>query len=450
MPAYDYDLFVIGAGSGGIRAARAAASYGARVAIAEESELGGTCVNAGCIPKKLLFYGAHFRDDFEDAAGFGWSVGRRRLDWTRLIGGKNREIARLDEVYRQMLSAAGVELIEGRAAVIDAHTVAVNGQRKTTRYILVATGSRPARLDIPGIEHAITSDDAFFLQRVPARVIIVGGGYIGVEFAAIFSGSGAHVTLVHRGPLFLRGFDDDVRAALAREMSKRGMDLRFNARVERIEKHGDVRRAFLAGGGILEADEIMYATGRVPNTRGLGLEQAGVQMNARGAVVVDAYSRSAVPSIFAAGDCTDRLMLTPMAIVEGHAVAETLFNNNPTPPDYTNVVTAVFSQPSVGAAGLTEEEARKRYGAVEVYRSTFRPLKHPLPGPADATLVKPVVAGQSDRCVGCHMGGPDAGEIIQGFAVALKCGATKAQFDATLAVHPTAAEEFVNMREKAG
>ena len=445
---YDYDLFVIGAGSGGVRASRMAATYGAKVAVAEERYLGGTCVNVGCIPKKLLVYAAHFRDDFEDAAGFGWTVGERRIEWRTLIANKDREIERLNGVYRRLLQIAGVDIIEGRARLVDAHTVAVGSAQHSAEHILIACGGWPAMPDIPGIGHAITSNEAFHLDRLPERVLIVGGGYIAVEFATIFHGLGVDVTLLHRGPLFLRGFDDDVRSELAREMAKRGVALRFDARVARIEMDDGVCHAQLDDGCVLEAEQIMFATGRLPNTRGLGLEEVGVTLNEKGAVVVDAYSRSTVPHIFAVGDCTDRLNLTPVAIAEGQAVAETLFHNNPTAPDHTNVPTAVFSYPNIGTVGLTEAAARTRYGTVDVYTSTFRPLKHTLSGRDERTFLKLVVDAATDRVVGCHMLGPDAGEVIQGFAVALKCGATKAQFDATIGIHPTIAEEFVTMRQK--
>ncbi|MFQ5851044.1 MAG: glutathione-disulfide reductase [Candidatus Binatia bacterium] len=448
MAKYDYDLFTIGAGSGGVRASRVSASYGARVAIAEERYLGGTCVNVGCIPKKLLVYAAHFSEDFEDSAGFGWTVGEQCLDWVKLIANKNREIERLNGVYRQLLEEAGVTIIDGHAHILDPHTVIVGQKQFTAEYILVATGSWPTVPGVPGSEYVITSNEAFFLPNLPARLLIVGGGYIGVEFAGIFHGLGVRVTQVYRGPLFLRGFDDDVRETLAAEMRKRGIDIRFNTNVEKIEKVTDGLRATLTGGVVLEADQVMFATGRLPNTRRLGLEEAGVELNGKGAVVVDDYSRSTVASIYAIGDCTDRLMLTPVAIAEGRALAETLFNKNPMKPDYMNVPSAVFSQPNVGTVGLTETEARDRYSKVDIYKTTFRPLKHTLTGRQELTMMKLVVDRATDRVVGCHMVGPEAGEIIQGLSVAVTCGATKAQFDATIGIHPTAAEEFVTMRER--
>jgi glutathione reductase (NADPH) len=448
MARYDFDLFTIGAGSGGVRASRLAAVLGARVAIAEERYLGGTCVNVGCIPKKLLVYASEFADDFGDAQGFGWTVGKRQFDWRELISGKDREIERLNGVYRRLLEAAGARLVEGHAAVVDAHTVAIGAQRYTARTILIATGGWPWKPPIPGVENAITSNEAFHLERLPRRVLIVGGGYIAVEFAGIFKGLGAEVILAYRGPLFLRGFDDDLRTALAAEMRKRGIDLRFDTRLEAIERVDGSLRARLSDGRITEADQVMIATGRTPNTRGIGLEEAGVELDRVGAIRVDPLSRSSVPSIYAIGDSTNRMNLTPVAIAEARAFVETALRQNPTPMDYRDVPTAVFSQPTLGTVGLTEAEARERFPAVDVYRSTFRPLKHTLSGRGENSLMKLVVDRATDRVLGCHMIGPDAGEIIQGFAVALRCNATKAQFDATVGIHPTAAEEFVTMREK--
>jgi len=445
---HDLDLFVIGAGSGGLRAGRMAAGYGARVAVAEESRLGGTCVNLGCIPKKLLVYAAQLGRELADSAGFGWTTGEGRLDWPALIRNKNREIERLNGVYRRLLENAGAQILEGRARIVDRHTVEVDGTRYTSRFLLVATGSRPILPEVPGIEHVITSNEAFFLQRLPQRAIIVGGGYIGVEFACIFHGLGVNVTQLYRGPLFLRGFDRDLRTVLAQDMRKQGIDLRFTSDVLRVEKEGPSLRALLADGSSLTGDIVMYATGRAPNTAGLGLENIGVELDENGAVVVDAYSRSTVPNVFAVGDCTDRMNLTPVAVAEGSAVAETLFNGNPIVVDYSNVPTCVFSHPALATVGLTEEDARRRFDAVDVYSTTFRPLKHTLTGRDQQTLMKLVVDQSSDRVLGCHIVGPDAGEIIQGFAVALQCGATKAQFDRTIGIHPTAAEELLTMRSK--
>ncbi len=449
MAQYDYDLFTIGGGSGGVRASRVAASYGAKVAVAEERYLGGTCVNVGCIPKKLLVYASHFRADFEDAGGFGWTVGERHFDWATLIANKNKEISRLNGVYGKLLQESGVTIVDGHAEIIDPHAVVVDGKRITAKHILVAVGSWPMVPKIPGSEHAITSNEAFYLSSLPDKVIIVGGGYIGVEFAGIFHGLGVKVMQLHRGPLFLRGFDNDCRETLAEEMKKQGIDLRFNTRIERIEKITTGLRATLTGGATVDVDQVFYATGRDPNTRELGLENAGVLTRANGAVLVDDYLKTSVDNIYAIGDCTDRLMLTPVAIAEGRAVAETLFNNNPMKPNYMNVPATVFSTPNVGTVGLSEAEARAQYKNVDTYKTNFRPLKHTLTGRDDRTMMKLVVDAETDKVLGCHMVGPDSGEIIQGLAVAMNCGATKAQFDATIGIHPTAAEEFVTMRTKA-
>jgi len=449
MARYDFDLITIGAGSGGVRACRIAAGHGARVAVVEERYLGGTCVNVGCIPKKLLVYASEFGAAFEEAAGFGWTVAPDHFDWGRLIANKNREIERLNGVYGELLTGSGVRIIDGRATLIDAHTVTVGEQRLSAEYLLIATGSWPVVPPIPGAEHAITSNEAFFLNGLPKSVILVGGGYIATEFAGIFHGLGVQVTQLYRGALFLRGFDHDVRAFLADEMRKRGIDLRFDTDVVAIERTGDGVRATLSNGSTLCAATIMYATGRAPNTRGMGLVEAGVKLDAEGGVVVDPYSCSSQPHIYAVGDCTNRVMLTPVAIAEGQAVAETLFNHKPTAVDYAIVPSAVFSQPSIGAVGLTEEEARTRLGEIDVYKSNFRPLRHTISGRDERAFMKLVVDRKTDRVAGCHMVGADAGEIIQGFAVALRCKATKADFDATIAVHPTAAEEFVTMRKKA-
>lgn len=446
---YDYDLFVLGAGSGGVRASRVAAQLGARVAVAEERYLGGTCVNVGCIPKKLLVYASEFSDAFADAAGFGWTVGASRFDWGALIANKDKEIARLNGVYERLLTNAGVTIIDGRAALVDAHTVAIGSERITAKYMLVAVGGWPAAPRIPGAELAISSNEAFHLHAMPERAIVVGGGYIGVEFAGVFRGLGAEVTLVHRGDLFLRGFDDDLRAALAGEMQKRGVALRFNTLLERIEKRGAGVRATLTSGETIDAALVLLATGRRPNTHGLGLEAAGVKLDGAGAIVVDRHSRTSVEHIFAVGDVTNRRNLTPVAIAEGRAAAETMFGKRAMAIDYDNVPSAVFSHPPIATVGLTEMEARARFGAVDIYKSAFRPLKHTLSGRDERTLMKLVVEPKSDRVLGCHMIGADAGEIIQGLAVALQCGATKRQFDATIGIHPTAAEEFVTMREKA-
>ncbi len=448
MAEYDYDLFTIGAGSGGVRASRISANYGARVAVAEERYLGGTCVNVGCVPKKLMVYAAHFAEDFEDSAGFGWSVGQRDFSWSKLIANKNAEISRLNGIYETMLGNAGVEIFDGTASVVDPHTISINGKTVTAKYILAATGGWPVVPDIPGKEHAVTSNEVFFLENLPERILIVGGGYIAVEFAGIFNGLGSGVTQLYRGPQFLRGFDDEVRAFLAEEMRKKGIDLQFNANIARIEKHGDVFLAELEDGNKIETDLIMYATGRAPNARGIGLEEAGVKLDAKGAVIIDDYFKTSVDSIYALGDVIDRVALTPVAIAEGMVVAGNLFRGESRMADYEDIPTTVFSQPNIGTVGLTEAQAEEKYGALDVYTSSFRPMKHTMTGGDEKTFMKLIVDRASDRVVGFHMVGPDAGEMTQGIGIALKCGATKAQFDATIGIHPTAAEEFVTMREK--
>ena len=447
MTDYDFDLFTIGAGSGGVRASRIAAGHGARVAVAEDRYLGGTCVNVGCVPKKLLVYASHFAEEFEDAAGFGWSVGERQFDWTRLIANKNDEIGRLNGVYRRLLGDAGVTLFEATARLVDPHTVAVGDTSYTAERILVATGGWPMIPDIPGREHIVTSNEAFFLDGLPDRIVVVGGGYIAVEFAGIFHGLGAEVTQLYRGPLFLRGFDDDVREVLAAEMRKKGIDVRFDSVVERIDRLEDGSfKLTLRGGDQIETGMVMYATGRLPKSADLGLAEAGVETNDKGAIVVDGDYRTSVDNIYAIGDVTDRVNLTPVAIAEGHVLADTLYGNRPRTVGYENIPTCVFSQPNIGTAGLTEAAAHERYGDIEVYRSSFRPMKHTLSGRDETTMMKLIVDTASDRVVGVHMVGPDAGEITQGMGIALTCGATKAQFDATIGIHPTAAEEFVTMR----
>lgn len=448
MAQYDYDLFSIGAGSGGVRASRMSAAFGAKVAVAEERYLGGTCVNVGCIPKKLLVYASHYGDDFEDLAGYGWTAGERRFDWPKLIANKEREIKRLNGIYRKLLTDAGVDLFEAHAEVVDPHTVSIEGKQVSAKYILVAVGSWPTVPQFPGSEFAITSNEAFYLPTLPKRVIVVGGGYIGVEFAGIFHGLGAQTTELYRGELFLRGFDDDIRKTLAEEMRKRGVDLKFNADIRRIEKNGELLKADLTDGSSIYAEQILYATGRGSKTPNLGLERVGVALKPNGAVVVDEYSKSTVDSIYAIGDCTDRMMLTPVAIAEGMALANTLFNGKPTKPSYLNVPTAVFSTPSCATVGLTEAQARAQDLSIDIYRTSFKPLKHTLTGRDERTMMKLVVDRATDKVIGCHMVGAEAGEIIQGLAVALNCGATKAQFDATIGIHPTAAEEFVTMRSK--
>jgi glutathione reductase (NADPH) len=449
VSAYDYDLFVIGAGSGGVRASRIAASLGARVAVAERHRAGGTCVIRGCVPKKLLVYASHFREDFEDARAYGWTVGESSFSWRTLIANKNTEIARLERVYEGLLEKAGVRLLRGTARVVGANAVELDGARITARYILVATGGWPFKPNVPGIEHCITSNEAFELAEQPKRVLVVGGGYIAVEFAGIFRGLGCDVTLSYRGDRILRGFDDDIRAHVQEEMAKKGVRFLLRSVVAGVER--DVRGAlvtrFVEGHAPIEVDAVMSAAGRLPNTRDLGLEEAGVALGENGEIVVDRFSASSVPSIYAVGDVTDRIALTPVAIKEGHAVALTLFGNQPTPVDHMDVPSAVFSQPPVGTVGFTEAEAKARFHELEIYRASFRPLRHTLSGRDERTLIKLIVDSASQRVVGAHMVGADAPEIIQGIGIAVKAGLTKAQFDATVGIHPTAAEEFVTLRE---
>ncbi len=447
MPSYDYDLFVIGAGSGGVRAARMSAGFGARVAIAEERHLGGTCVNVGCVPKKLLVYAAHCSAEFEEAEGYGWSVDETRFDWQRLIRNKDEEIERLNGVYRKLLFDAGVTLFESRATLVDEHTVSVGGHRVTAERILIATGGRPTIPDFPGSEHVITSNEAFFLDMLPRRALIVGGGYIAVEFAGIFNGLGVDTTLLYRGPLFLRGFDEEARRHLAGEMEKKGTTLRFSANLERVAKAGGGLRATLTDGTVLSADLILAATGRAANTSELGLEQLGVALDHNRAIIVDEHYRSSIPSIHALGDVTHRLNLTPVALAEGMALAKSLYGGRPTRVDYTGIPSCVFGQPNLATVGLTEEEARQQYRDIAVYVSRFTPMKQTLTGSDEKTFMKLLVDSASDRVIGAHMVGEEAGEIIQGIAIAMKANATKAQFDATIGIHPTAAEEFATMRE---
>ena len=446
---YDYDLYTIGAGSGGVRASRMAAQFGAKVAIIEESRVGGTCVIRGCVAKKLLVYGAHFADDFKDAAGYGWTVGETDFDWARLVTAKNREIDRLNGIYVNMLRANGVDIIEGRGVLADAHTVEAAGKTLTAGHILIAVGSWPTIPRIPGIEHVITSNEALDLMSLPKRMVIVGAGYIAVEFAGIFNALGVEVTEILRADKVLRGFDDDLRKALGEEMGKHGVNLMVKTVVDSIDKTGGGYTLNLHGGDVVKVDLVMYATGRAPKTSGLGLKEAGIKLNDKGAVEVDEYSRSSRKSVFAVGDATDRMNLTPVAIAEGAAVAQTLFNDNPTTVDYANIPTAVFSQPPLGTVGLTEEQARvKHKNNVDIYISRFKPMKHSLSGRDEKTLMKLVVNSRTDRVLGCHMLGMDAPEIMQGLGIALKCKARKSQFDATVGIHPSAAEEFVTMRTR--
>ncbi|MDA7086230.1 glutathione-disulfide reductase [Pseudomonas sp. SA3-5] len=446
---YDFDLFVIGAGSGGVRAARFAAGYGARVAVAESRYLGGTCVNVGCVPKKLLVYGAHFAEDFEQAQAFGWSLsGEATFDWPTLIANKNREIERLNGIYRKLLVNSGVTLLEGHARLLDGHSVELGGQRYTAKHILIATGGWPHIPKIPGHEHAIGSNEAFFLEQLPKCVLVIGGGYIAVEFASIFHGLGAQTSLLYRGELFLRGFDGAVRKHLQEELSKRGLDLQFNSDIERIDKQPDGSlQATLKDGRVLVTDCVFYATGRRPMLDNLGLENTEVELDERGYIKVDEQFQTTAPSILALGDVIGRVQLTPVALAEGMAVARRLFKPEEYRlVDYRTIPTAVFSLPNIGTVGLSEEQAKEEGYRVEVYESRFRPMKLTLTECQERTLMKLVVDADSDRVLGCHMVGPEAGEIVQGLAVALKAGATKQIFDETIGVHPTAAEEFVTMR----
>ncbi len=450
MAQFDYDLFTIGGGSGGVRASRMSAAFGARVAVAEERWFGGTCVNVGCIPKKLFSYAAHFAELFHDAAGYGWSVPEPSFDWPTLVRNKDREIARLNGVYENLLAKAGVKILRGRASLVDAHTVELDGKRHTARHVLVATGSRTVVPEIPGTELGITSDDAFFLERLPASALVIGGGYIALEFASIFHGLGVKTSVAYRGARLLRGFDAEIGERLAEELWRKGIEVLLQADPAKLERSGDDLVASFRDGSTRRAELVMFATGRRPNTAGLGLEAAGVALAADGAVKVDAYARSSVASIHAIGDVTNRVNLTPVATAEGMALAKTLFRHEPTPIDHDNVPTAVFSHPNVATVGLSEEDARARHGAVDIYKASFRALMNTLSGNQERTFMKLVVDAASQRVLGAHMIGPDAGEIIQGIAIAVKLGATKAQFDATIGIHPTAAEEFVTMREKAG
>ncbi|HWA45604.1 MAG TPA: glutathione-disulfide reductase [Hypericibacter adhaerens] len=447
MSGYDYDLFVIGGGSGGVRAGRIAATHGAKVAVTEEYRYGGTCVIRGCIPKKLFVYASHFHEDFEDAAAYGWTLpAGPRFDWGRLVANKDKEIERLSGLYRKALTSAGADVFEGRARLTDPHTVDLGGRHFTAARILIATGGRPQRPTHPGAELGITSNEAFHLEHLPGRVLVVGGGYIAVEFAGIFNGLGVKTVLAYRGEQILRGFDKDLRHFLAAEIGKKGIDLRLETSLKGLKRDGAGIAVEFADGRQETFDQVLYATGRVPNTEKMGLEAAGVALDAQGAVVVDDDSRSSVGHIFAIGDVTNRINLTPVAIREGHAFADTVFGNKPWRMSHETVPSAVFSQPPVGTVGLSEETARGRHGALDIYKTSFRPLKHTLTGREERTLMKLVVDRASQRVLGAHMVGADAPEIIQAIAIAVKMGATKTQFDATMALHPTAAEEFVTLR----
>ncbi len=447
---YDYDLFVIGAGSGGVRASRMAAGLGAKVAVCEDLYLGGTCVNVGCVPKKLFVYGSHFKEDFQAAAGFGWSVEKTSFDWPVLRDNKTKEIERLNGIYDTMLKNAGVKVVDGRGRIIDPHTVEVAGKQYSAERILIAVGGWPVIPAIEGGEHIISSNEAFYLEKFPKRVIIVGGGYIAVEFAGIFDGLGSETHLLYRGELFLRGFDKDIREFVAQEMTKKGVNLKFNTNVTAIAKQADgTLLVSLTDGSTLEVDCVMYATGRKPKTENIGLENTKVECNANGAIIVNDDYQTSEPSIYGLGDATDRVQLTPVALAEGMALVRNLYGAANQKVDYNFIATAVFSNPNIGTVGYSEEDAVAKYEKIAVYKADFKHMKHTLGGSDERTFMKLLVDQKTDRVIGCHMVGSDAGEIIQGIAIAIKAGATKNDFDTTIGVHPTAAEEFVTMREPA-
>ncbi len=446
MPEYDYDLYVIGGGSGGVRAARISAGYGARVGLCEEYRLGGTCVIRGCVPKKLLVFASHFSEELEDAAAYGWKVDGWRFSWPDMIGAKDKEIDRLNAVYLNLLNNAKVDLHEGRGRLLGSDTVQVGEHRIRAKRILIATGARPYVPEFPGSQHVITSDEAFHLEELPGKIVIVGGGYIACEFAGIFNGMGSEVTQVYRGDAVLRGFDNDVRHMMNDELQKKGINLLLETNIAEVSPAGGGFEVRTSKGETHFANIVMYSTGRVPYTRDLGLEAAGIEANNNGAIPVDEFSTTACDNIFAVGDVTNRLNLTPVAIHEGHAFADTIFGEKPRPCDHRYVPSAVFSQPAVGVVGLSEEEARELYAGIRVYKSTFSPMKHTLSGRNEKMMVKLVVDDATDQVVGCHIVGPDAAEIVQGFGVAVKARLTKSQFDATMGIHPTSAEELVTLR----
>ena len=448
MSQFDYDLFVIGAGSGGVRASRIAAGLGARVAVAEDRYMGGTCVNVGCVPKKLYVYASQFSENYKDAEGFGWGAASPDFDWATLRDNKKAEISRLNGIYDTMLGGAGVTVYNDRARITGPHSVVVGSETVSAERVLIATGGWPSIPEFPGSEHAISSNEVFDLETFPKRVLVVGGGYIAVEFAGIFAGLGAQTTQLYRRDLFLRGFDTEVREFVATEIRKKNVDLRFNSNVESIDKLADGSlRATLVGGGTIDADAILYATGRKPNIEGLGLETVNVELNSAGSIAVNDTFQTSEPSIYALGDVIGRMELTPVALAEGMTLARHLYNNQPCVMDYDAIPTAVFCQPNIGTVGPSEEQARETYGDIAVFTSSFRPLKNTISGSEERTMMKLIVDKASDRVVAAHMVGPEAGEIVQGIAIAIKAGATKAVFDSTIGVHPTAAEEFVTLRE---
>lgn len=447
MTTYDHDLFVIGAGSGGVRAARMAAGLGQKVAIAEDRYFGGTCVNVGCVPKKLYVYASQFNESFAAAAGFGWQSVKPSFDWSQLVANKDKEISRLQGVYDNLLQNSGVQVINGRATIVDAHTVEVGDKKYTAQRILVATGGWPFVPDVVGKEHIVTSNEIFNLPQLPRSIVIVGGGYIAVEFAGILNGLGVEVNIFERGEKILRGFDEDVRDFLIEEMRNKGIKFHFTTSVDRIAQHSDGFTVITAAGNTLETGLVMYATGRVPNSAGIGLAEVGVALDAVGAIMVNADYQTNVASIYALGDVTNRVNLTPVATAEGMALVNKLYANKIRAVDYENIPTAVFSQPNIGTVGLSEAAARAKYpDDIDIYKSVFKPMKNTLSGSSEKTMMKMIVVRSSDKVVGMHMVGQDAGEIIQGMAVAMRAGATKAIFDSTIGIHPTAAEEFVTMR----
>lgn len=449
MAEFDVDLFVIGGGSGGVRAARIAANYGARVMVAEEYRMGGTCVIRGCVPKKLFVIGSHVHQEIEDAAGFGWSIGQVSFDWATLVANKDKEIARLEGAYTTNVEKSGARIVKTRAVLEDAHTIKLaTGEKVTAKYILIATGGAPNHGPaIPGIEHVISSNEAFHLKELPKRIVIQGGGYIALEFAGIFAGFGSDVTVVYRGDNILRGFDEDVRKHVRSEMEKRGITIITGCTVTKVDRHGRDYTTHLSSGSSIASDQVMFAIGRHPNVANLVLEAAGVAINpANGGIQVDGWSKTSVDNIYAVGDVTHRANLTPVAIREGHAFADTVFGKRPVQVDHATIPTAVFSQPEVGTVGLTEEEARAQFSHVDIYKTDFRPIKATMSGRDTRVLMKLVVDGASDRVLGCHIVGDAAAEITQAVAIAVKMKATKADFDATIALHPTASEELVTMR----
>lgn len=447
MSDFDFDLFVIGAGSGGVRAARMAAATGARVAIVEDRYMGGTCVNVGCVPKKLYVYASEFGKAYEDGRGFGWEGSKPPFNWATLRDNKKDEISRLNDIYRKLLAGVDAELIDGRGRIVDAHTVAVGEREYSAEKILIATGGWPHIPDFPGSDLAVTSNEIFDLESFPRRLVIVGGGYIAVEFAGIFNGLGAEVTQLYRGPLFLRGFDQDIREHAAVEIAKSGVDLRFEVNVDAISRTEQGLELTLTDGTMLQADAVLYATGRKPHLEGLGLDAVNVELTDSGTVRVDEEFRTTEPSIFALGDVIGGMELTPVALAEGMAFARKQFSGLNKPVDYDFIPTAVFCQPNIGTVGFTEEAAREEFGDITLFKSSFKPMKHTISGRDEQTFMKIIVDTASDRVVGVHMLGPDAGEITQGIAIAMRAGATKAVFDSTIGIHPTAAEEFVTMRE---